>query len=314
MIAFGPVPSRRLGNSLGINHILPKHCPYSCVYCQVGRTTHLEITRRRFYPLELISREVEKKILESERLGLSIDYLSLVPDGEPTLDLNLGQLIERLKTFQIPIAVISNASLISSDEIQEALSSVDWLSLKVDAVIESDWRQINRPHRRLSLPTILAELLAFRRRFQGELVTETMFVAGLNDSTTAINSLCAYLVELAPFKAYLSIPTRPPAESWVKPPAPDVLQSLIQALSGQVTCLDLLFEAEADDFVSTGNLAEDILTITAVHPLREAALRKMIAQAGGDWATVEDLLARRQIAALHYRGECFYLRVHPTRA
>ncbi len=307
MIAFGPVPSRRLGYSLGINHIPPKHCSYSCVYCQVGRTTALETTRRNFYPLGQILREVERKISDSAKLNQRIDYLTLVPDGEPTLDIHLGKLIEGLKPFQIPIAVISNASLIDRGEVQDALFQADWVSLKVDAVIEGDWRRINRPHGRLSLPPILAGMLEFRRRFSGELVTETMLVSGVNDSETAILELSAYLLELQPLKAYLSIPTRPPAESWVKSPTPDSLQRILQIISEEVSFVDLLFEAEATDFVSTGNLVEDILGITAVHPLREEALRHMVAQTGADWTVVEKLIASRKIVRIQYREESFYL-------
>ena len=121
MYVFGPVPSRRLGYSLGINHIPPKHCSYSCVYCQLGRTTNCSIRRENFYPVEEILAQVRQAIAESASQGQTIDYLSLVPDGEPALDLNLGDLIRELKTFRIPVAVISNSSLLTSVDVQEAL-------------------------------------------------------------------------------------------------------------------------------------------------------------------------------------------------
>ncbi|NMC80893.1 MAG: radical SAM protein [Chloroflexi bacterium] len=308
MIAFGPVPSRRLGHSLGINHIPPKHCPYSCVYCQVGRTTALETVRRPFYPVDQILQGVEKKVSDSIKLGQAIDYLTLVPDGEPTLDSHLDKIIQELRTFQIPIAVISNASLIDQEGVQEALLKADWVSLKVDAVIEADWRKINRPHRRLSLPVILTNILRFRDRFQGEFITETMLVANINDSEAAIQRLSDYLVELQPFKSYLSIPTRPPAESWVEPPSPDSIRQILRIISERVPFIDLLLESEAPNFISTGNLLEDILSITAVHPLREEALRHMIIQAGADWSIIEELLVSRQITCLDHRGERYYLR------
>ncbi|MHC1739873.1 MAG: radical SAM protein [Anaerolineaceae bacterium] len=308
MIAFGPVPSRRLGYSLGINHILPKHCPYSCVYCQVGRTTKLAITPQKFYPVEQILQEVERKITDCAQIGQVIDYLSLVPDGEPALDVNLGKLIEGLKRFRIPIAVISNAALIDHQEIQDTLLNADWVSLKVDAVDETAWRQINRPHHCLSLPSILVGIQKFRSRYHGELVTETMLVAGINESDTAIRNLSSYLLELQPFKSYISIPTRPPAESWVKPPSADSLKRILETISKRVPFIDLLFETEIADFISTGNIIEDILSITAVHPIREEALRKMVTQAGSDWSTVEELLTSREITCLQYREEKFYLR------
>jgi len=308
MIAFGPVPSRRLGYSLGINHIPPKHCPYSCVYCQVGRTTNLAIGRQDFYPLAPILQEVERKISDCKRTGHAIDYLSLVPDGEPTLDINLGKLIEGLKPFGIPIAVITNASLIDREEVQDALLQADWVSLKIDAVIEADWRRINRPHRHLSLPSILTGMLDFRRRYHGELVTETMLVSGINDSEVAVLELSKFLLELQPFKSYLSIPTRPPAESWVKPPAANSLQRIIEILTRKVSFVDLLFETEAADFISTGNIIEDILSIIAVHPIREDALRSMVTKAGADWKIVEELITSKKITCIQYREIRFYLR------
>ena len=311
MIAFGPVPSRRLGYSLGINHIPPKHCSYSCVYCQVGRTTSLETTRREFYPVEQILQEVGRKISDSAKLRQPIDYLTLVPDGEPTLDKNLGKLIEGLKPFGIPIAVISNASLIDCAAVQDELLQADWVSLKVDTVIEADWRRINRPYRRLSLPSILSGILEFHDRFQGKLVTETLLVAGINESERAIRSLAAYLDDLQPDRSYLSIPTRPPAEAWVRPPGADSLQKILTILAEKLSFVDILFETEASDFISTGDLVEDILSITAVHPLREEALHRMVSQAGVEWDLVENLIISRKITCIVYRDERFYFRGSP---
>jgi wyosine [tRNA(Phe)-imidazoG37] synthetase (radical SAM superfamily) len=268
----------------------------------------LETTPQIFYPVELILQEVERKITDCTQIGQAVDYLSLVPDGEPTLDVNLGKLIEGLKRFKIPIAVISNAALIDNPEIQDSLSQADWVSLKIDAVDETIWRQINRSHHRLSLTSILTGIQKFRSRYHGELVTETMLIAGINESDTAIRNLSSYLLELQPFKSYLSIPTRPPAESWVKPPSANSLQRILETVSKKVPFIDLLFESETSDFISTGNVIEDILSITAVHPIREEALRKMVTQAGMDWSVVENLLTTRKIACLQYREELFYMR------
>jgi wyosine [tRNA(Phe)-imidazoG37] synthetase (radical SAM superfamily) len=312
LIAFGPVPSRRLGYSLGINHIPPKHCPYSCVYCQVGRTTNLGTKRREFYPLQQILEEVERKILDCKKTGQKIDYLTLVPDGEPTLDINLGKLIEGLKRFEIPVAVISNASMIDSREIQDVLSLADWVSMKVDAVNADEWRRINRPNRFLSLPVILDGILDFRSRYRGQFVTETMLVSGINDSETSIHNLSTYLLDLSPDQAYLSLPIRPPAEAWVKPPGAESLQKVFKILSERKVSIALLFEAEESDFSSTGNLTDDILGITAVHPLREEALRKMIDRAGADWQIVEELLNARQLVCIQHQEERFYLRQFNT--
>ena len=154
----------------------------------------LETTPQIFYPVEQILQEVERKITDCTQIGQAVDYLSLVPDGEPTLDVNLGKLIEGLKRFAIPIAVISNAALIDNPEIQDSLSQADWVSLKIDAVDETIWRQINRSHHRLSLISILTGIQKFRSRYHGELVTETMLIAGINESDTAIRNLSSYLL------------------------------------------------------------------------------------------------------------------------
>lgn len=310
MLAFGPVPSRRLGYSLGINHIPPKHCTYSCVYCQVGRTTALEVKRHDFYPVEQIVWEVEQKITEAVKIGRRVDYLTLVPDGEPALDNHLGKLIEALRVFNIPIAVISNASLIDQPDVQADLLLADWVSLKVDAVSEQEWRRINRPHSHLSLTAILDGMQQFRERFWGKLVTETMLVEGVNDDETAIENLFVFLSQLMPDKSYLSIPTRPPAEGWVKPPSAAVLQKIFTKTPEKIPFIDLLFETEVSDFVSTGNLKADILSTTAVHPLREEALQKMVAQAGADWSVVEALLTAGKIKCIPYRTERFYVRCY----
>ena len=152
MIAFGPIPSRRLGRSLGINNIPPKVCSYSCVYCQVGITDSMSVHRRNFFPPEEIFDEVKNRVSQLRDADENIDYLSFVPDGEPTLDINLGRTIEKLKTFAIRIAVITNSSLLWDDTVKRDLMHADWICLKIDSVRNNIWHKINRPHTRLIFP------------------------------------------------------------------------------------------------------------------------------------------------------------------
>ncbi|RKY66614.1 MAG: radical SAM protein, partial [Candidatus Latescibacterota bacterium] len=193
MIAFGPVPSRRLGRSLGINNIPPKGCTYSCVYCQVGRTLKMQVERRAFYDPEEILKEVRDKVERSREAGEAMDYLTFVPDGEPTLDVHLGREIELLKPLGIPIAVITNASLIGRGDVREELMKADWVSLKVDAVREEVWRRINQAHHALRLSSILDGMLEFAKAYNGELVTETMLVKGVNDSDALVGEVAHFL-------------------------------------------------------------------------------------------------------------------------
>ena len=166
MKAFGPVPSRRLGRSVGINNIPVKVCSYACIYCQVGSTTQLTATRQAFYSPEEIFREVQTKIDACRTSGEPIDYLTFVADGEPTLDIHLGDTIDLLKPLGIDIAVISNASTIFDRDVQKELMRADWVSLKVDTPIERLWRKINRPQRTLELNRILEAIANFKDRYR----------------------------------------------------------------------------------------------------------------------------------------------------
>ena len=214
-IAFGPVPSRRFGRSLGINNIPPKVCTYSCIYCQVGRTINMQVGRRAFYEPEKIQQAVQEKVENVTKAGEHIDYLTFVPDGEPTLDVNLGREIDLLKPLGIKIAVISNGSLLLRRDVCEDLRKADLVSLKIDAATPRSWHTINRPSTSLHLPEILDGALEFAKTYNGKLVTETMLIRHVNHYENQIIEIADFLAELKPYKAYLSIPTRPPALEWV---------------------------------------------------------------------------------------------------
>ncbi|MCR4404411.1 MAG: radical SAM protein [Candidatus Acetothermia bacterium] len=306
--AFGPVPSRCLGRSLGINNIPPKVCSYSCVYCQLGRTIALEIERRSFYQPEEIQQDVLERVARARRLGEPIDYLTFVPDGEPTLDSNLGREIELLRPLGIKIAVISNGSLVWREDVREELGKADWVSLKVDAVREEPWRRINRPHPALRLGSILEGMRAFARAYKGKLATETMLVRGLNDGEEDLTEVAGFLAELEPSRAYLAVPTRPPAEGWVEPPDEERINQAYQVLREQLEHVELLIGYEGNAFAFTGNVEEDLLSITAVHPLREEAVRELLAKAGADWQVVRKLIDADRLVELEYRGRKFYMR------
>ncbi len=308
MIAFGPVPSRRLGHSLGINNIPPKVCTYACVYCQLGRTPKLQVDRRPFYEPDEIVRVVGDKVAGTREAGEPIDYLTFVPDGEPTLDIHLGRAIELLRSLGLPIAVISNASLIWRREVRDELMGADWVSLKVDAVEEEIWRRVNRAHGRLELASILEGALAFAREYTGELVTETMLVAGVNDGEEHLGAIAGFLARLQPHRAYLSVPTRPPAEPWVRVPEEQVVNRAYQLLQKGVGQVEYLIGYEGNAFASTGDVEEDLLSITAVHPMREDAVRTLLARAGSNWAAVQRLVAQDRLVEVEYDGHRFYLR------
>jgi wyosine [tRNA(Phe)-imidazoG37] synthetase (radical SAM superfamily) len=307
MIAFGPVPSRRLGRSLGINNIPPKICTYSCVYCQLGRTIKMQVDRLAFYKPEEVLRDVQDKVEKARETGETIDYLTFVPDGEPTLDVNLGREIALLRRLG-PIAVITNGSLIWREDVREELGQADWVSLKVDAASEEIWRQVNRPHGGLQLKSIQDGMLEFARGYAGELATETMLVEGINDGADELRKVADFLARLQPDRAYLSIPTRPPAEEWAGPPDEAIINRAYQVLSEKVDHVEYLIGYEGNAFAFTGDVEEDLLSITAVHPMREDAVSEFLARADADWVVVRQLVAQDQLVEVDYGGHQFYLR------
>lgn len=308
MKAFGPVPSRRLGRSIGINNIPAKICSYTCVYCQIGRSLKMTKDRAIFYEPRDILEDVGNKVMEARQSGEDIDYLTFVPDGEPTLDINLGKEIDLLRSIGIKIAVITNASLVWRDDVRRDIANADWVSLKVDAVDEDVWRKVDRPHRGLRLDMILEGMLDFSKEFGGELVTETMLVAGMNDMDDELNRVAVFLGRLKPSMSYISIPTRPPSETWVEAPGEDVMGKAYHIFSAEVKNVEYLIGYEGNAFAFTGDVEQDILGITSVHPMREDAVKEFLGRAGSDWSVIEDLLERGDLRETVYKGKRFYLR------
>jgi wyosine [tRNA(Phe)-imidazoG37] synthetase (radical SAM superfamily) len=179
------------------------------VYCQIGRTTDMSVSRRVFYEPDEIGESVRRRLEQLKEIGETVDYLAIVPDGEPALDANLGRTIDRLKTFGIPVAVISNGSQIADENLRGELARADWVSLKVDAVSPGVWRAVDRPHGSLDLEAIHQGMMEFSSAFAGRLVTETMLISGINDLPEEIEAVAGFIAGLAPQTAYLSIPTRP---------------------------------------------------------------------------------------------------------
>ena len=308
MIAFGPVPSRRLGRSLGINNIPPKVCTYSCVYCQVGKTTRMQADRVQFCDPQKIYRDVAQKVEKARQKDESVDYLTFVPDGEPTLDVHLGEEIELLKPLGIKIAVITNGSLIWREDVRAELAKADWVSVKIDSTVEKIWRRINRPRRALKAEAIWAGMLEFADGYSGTLVTETMLVKNLNDDVESFRKIADFLNQIQPAKAYLAAPIRPPAEKWVRPPGENVFNEAFQVLNKKPYAVEYLIGYEGNAFASTGDVEKDLLSITAVHPMRQDAVNEFLMRAGAGWQIVRELMAKAQLVETEYRGQMFYMR------
>jgi wyosine [tRNA(Phe)-imidazoG37] synthetase (radical SAM superfamily)/SAM-dependent methyltransferase len=308
MIAFGPVPSRRLGRSLGINNIRPKTCSHACAYCQLGNTLSMQIDRSSFYGPDAVVQSVREKVASARGNGEPVDYLAFIPDGEPTLDRDLEAEILRLAPLETPVAVITNASLLWQEDVRRALALADWVSVKVDAVEEAVWRRVDRPHKALTLSVVLDGVLRFADEFPGDLVTETMLVRDVNADERHICALAGFLARLRPKTSYLAVPTRPPAEAWVKPPREETVNRAFQIVAEHVDGVELLIGYEGDAFSFTEDAREDLLSITAVHPMRRSAVDAFLRKADARWSLVDDLVDAGLLVVSEYEGHRYYAR------
>ncbi len=311
MRVFGPVPSRRLGRSLGVNNIPPKICTYSCIYCQLGNTIDMRYKRENFFDPEELYEEARKKIEDTRKNNEHIDYITFVPDGEPTLDINLRKEIELLKNLKIKVALITNSSLLFDKDVQEMLSLLDWISVKVDAITEKVWKKVDRPHKVLNLSDILKGIEALRKNFKGIFTTETMLVKDINDHQEELEKIAQFLSTLKPDKAYISIPTRPPAESWVKPPYEKNINNAYQVFTSYQINTEYLIGYEGSEFAYTGNPEEDLLSITSVHPMREEGIREFLKKSGEDWEFIQKLIRKGLLVEVKFEGKRFYMRKLP---
>jgi wyosine [tRNA(Phe)-imidazoG37] synthetase (radical SAM superfamily) len=304
-IVFGPVPSRRLGKSVGINNIPNKICSYNCVYCQLGNTVMQEISRKSFYSPAEIYNETRQKI---ETVGReNVDYITFVPDGEPTLDINIGKEAALLKKLDIPLAIITNSSLISDINVQEDLLNFDFVSFKVDAVSENIWNVVDRPDKQLVLRDILNGILEFKKKFNGQIVTETMLIDKI-DYELELSKISDFLGVLDPDISYIAIPIRPPSEKWVVPPSEKIINYAYQLFGKKVKKVEYLIEYEGNEFSTADEFEQNLLSIVSVHPMREDAILEFLSKYNKNIEDLENLINEKKIMKVEYQNNNYYIR------
>ena len=223
-LVFGPVPSRRLGRSLGVDLVPFKTCSYDCVYCQLGRTTRKTAERREWVPLE--------KVLEGIRAKLetSPDYITLSGSGEPTLYSRLGELIGGIKRLtETPVAVLTNGSLLFLPEVRESLLGADLVLPSLDAGDEKAFLAVNRPCEEISFDAMAEGLVEFRREFKGAFWLEVFLVGGVTDTDEQVEKLASLVRRIGPERVQLNTVTRPPAESGTRAVARERMERIAEA-------------------------------------------------------------------------------------
>jgi wyosine [tRNA(Phe)-imidazoG37] synthetase (radical SAM superfamily) len=305
---FGPVPSRRLGQSLGVDPIPFKTCNYNCVYCQLGRTAPLTNERKDYIPPETVLAEL-RRALERHGPG-EVDYVTFVGQGEPLLCASLGRLLRETKSLTgISLAVITNGSLLHLPEVRAELRAADVVMPTLDAADEETFRRVNRPWPLLHVAELIEGLAAFRDEFPGQLWVEVMLVKGINDSAGTLAGIRDALQRIRPDRVHINIPIRPPAEAWVEPPDEEGLLRAT-AILGDAARVVLPHEGifELADGLP---VAEAIVQVIRRHPLREGELLETLARfaPGEVQQALQALAASGEAQEMVYQGQTFWLYV-----
>ena len=294
---YGPVPSRRLGMSLGISPIPQKTCNYSCLYCQLGRTSHMTNARQNFFPLEEILLEFDDFLKKQ----VKFDVVTIVGEGEPTLYSGLGDLIAGIKEkTDVPVAVITNGALLYDPQVRSELSQADIVLPTLDAYDEASFRAINRPHGSLRFEDVKEGLVTFSREFEGQLWIEIMLMEGINDDDESLGKYAALLGGLRYDRLYLNTPVRPPAEPEVRPLSSEKMKRALQLLGG--TAIDLLVSGDFHSDIKDDYQA--VLSIIKRHPMNQHEIEDFLASRGNkDYSQLLERLKKDdRVEVISYKG------------
>lgn len=237
---YGPVPSRRLGRSLGIDLVPFKICSYDCIYCQLGRTTKKTVDREEYVPIDRVLEELDRKLSG----GDAPDYITLAGSGEPTLNSGIGRLIREIKRrTPIPVAVLTNGSLLWMAEVREELEAADLVLPSLDAGDEKLFRYVNRPHEEIPFERMVDGLAVFTAGFPGEVWLEVFLLAGVTGLPSEAGKIAAAARRIAPARIQLNTVSRPPAEDFACAVSRKRMDSLKGIFRGTV---DIVSESEED--------------------------------------------------------------------
>jgi len=297
-LVYGPVPSRRLGRSLGVDLVPLKTCTYDCVYCQLGRTTRKTVRRQRWVDPSDVVAQVRAK-LESEP-----DVIALAGSSEPTLHAGIGDVIAGVKRLtDVPVAVITNGSLLGHPTVRRGLAAADIVLPSLDAPDDGLFQLINRPHRALRFADVVGGMIAFRNGYRGQLWLEVMLLAGVTGMVAEVERLAELAARIAPDRIQLNTAVRPPAESFVAP----VADSSLQEFAG-------LFTPRAEVIADTvpaggGRVAAsaDILALLSRRPCTVADIAAGLGIHHGEALKAATALVTEGAAELHtHEGRSFY--------
>ncbi len=268
---YGPVPSRRLGLSFGIDIAPLKVCTLDCIYCQLGKTAQTTIERKEYIPIEPILAELKEALAE----GLEADYITIAGSGEPTLNSRLGELIDGIKKVtNIPIAILTNGTLLSRAEVRADCSKADIVMPSLDAGDERTFQRINRPNSVFSVEKLISGLCAFREEFSGQIWLEVFFVEGINTGAEQIAGIKEAIELINPDKVHLNTAVRPTADPNIARISAEKLQEIAGRLGPK--CEVVADFSPASSSILSESKSEDILKAHSLINSKAEALLSML--------------------------------------
>lgn len=304
--AFGPVPSKRLGLSLGVNVVPRKTCSYNCVYCQLGRTTNLTVERREYTPTSVL---VDAALDRLDQVP-ETEYVTFIGDGEPTLALNLGEVISGISDrWSGRFALLTNGSLLWMHDVKEVASMCDVVLPTLSAGDGDVFRKLHRPHGQLSFDRCVQGLRDFVRGYAGAAWVEVMLVDGLNDDPESLRRIGEIIGDVEPAETHIMAPIRPPSVSSVQPPTREVVELALRLIPGSI---DLIYPEGVDIPSSCTDPVKHLIDISGTHPLRRDQAVAVLVGAGRTEedaaATLDALVESHALVALERNDDTFYVR------
>ncbi len=302
MHIYGPVPSRRLGYSLGVDILPFKTCSLDCIYCQLGTTERKMVQRKKYFDVDMILGQIKNLIASGQR----IDYITFSGSGEPTLNVFIGILIREIKkTTQIPVAVLTNSTLLSQKSVRNALSDADLVVPSLDAATQEIFDRMNRPHSSLKIRQVIEGLKIFRQEFSGKIWLEILLVKGVNDSPAHIKKLKKAISKINPDKIQLNTVVRPPAEKAALPLSPQELEKIREFFGKKAEVV-----AEFNK-IQHGPISHDIkdaiLAIVARRPVTLADMSTSLGKHKNELIKYCDILLKEgKIKLIIHEGKKFY--------
>jgi wyosine [tRNA(Phe)-imidazoG37] synthetase (radical SAM superfamily) len=297
---FGPVPSRRLGLSLGINIIPFKTCSYNCIYCEVGKTTNLTIERKSFFDVEQIKSEFVSIV---EKAG-KIDYVTFSGSGEPTLNSDLGELIGFVKSFRkYKVAVLTNGSLLFRDDVRKDLMSADVVIPSLDSALDNSFKKINMPHKSLKIKQIIDGIEKFSKEFKGEIWLEILFVKSVNDSKDDLEALCDAIKKIKPSRVQIGTVDRPPAYTTAKKLSNKEMMDIYVYMSSKLGSVDLIGSFNKENDVFYDDIERSVVKMINIRPCSKDELKETFAVDDKKIDEIVDKLIKESKAYLQKFGE-----------